>query len=43
VFKELSGRLDQQLARLDTLVKTDVAAFSKRLEAAGLAPIKSTD
>jgi photosystem II stability/assembly factor-like uncharacterized protein len=43
VFKELSGRLDQQLARLDTLVKTDLAAFSKRLEAAGLAPIKSTD
>jgi photosystem II stability/assembly factor-like uncharacterized protein len=43
VFKELSGRLDQQLARLDALVKTDVAAFSKRLEAAGLAPIKSTD
>jgi photosystem II stability/assembly factor-like uncharacterized protein len=43
VFKELSGRLDQQLARLDTLVKIDAAAFSKRLEAAGLAPIKSTD
>ena len=43
VFKELSGRLDQQLARLDTLVKTDVASFSRSLEAAGLAPIKSTD
>jgi hypothetical protein len=43
VFKELSGRLDQQLARLDALVKTDVAAFSRSLEAAGLAPIKSTD
>jgi photosystem II stability/assembly factor-like uncharacterized protein len=43
VFKELSGRLDEQLARLDALVKSDVAAFSKTLEAAGLAPIKSTD
>ena len=43
VFKELSGRLDQQLARLDALVKTDVAALSRSLEAAGLAPITSTD
>ena len=43
VFKELSGRLDKQLARLDALVKTDIAAFSKSLEAAGLAPIDTTD
>ena len=43
VFKELSGRLDQQLSRLDALVKSEVAAFSRTLEAAGLAPIKSSD
>lgn len=31
VFKELSGRLDAQLAKLDALVKTDVAALNKEL------------
>jgi len=29
VFKELSGRLDVQLAKLDTIVKTDVPALNK--------------
>lgn len=29
VFKELSARLDTQLARLEALVKTDLAAFEK--------------
>ena len=43
VFKELSGRLDTELRRLDALVQTDVAAFNKALEAAGQAPIKITD
>ena len=40
VFKELSGRLDQQLARLETLVKTDLAALNTSIQAAGLAPVK---
>jgi hypothetical protein len=40
VFKELSGRLEQQLARLETLVKTDLAALNTSIQAAGLAPVK---
>jgi hypothetical protein len=40
VFKELSGRLDKQLARLDALVKTDLAAFNRSLEAAGQPAVK---
>jgi hypothetical protein len=40
VFKELSGRLDKELARLDALVKGDLAAFNKQLNAARLEPIK---
>ena len=40
VFKELSGRLDKQLARLEAAVTTDLAAINKSLEAAGLAPVK---
>jgi photosystem II stability/assembly factor-like uncharacterized protein len=40
VFKDLSARLDAQLARLEALVKTDVAAFNKRLEAANLPPVR---
>jgi hypothetical protein len=43
VFKELSGRLDTQLARLETMITSDVAAFNKALEAAGQAPIKTAD
>ena len=41
VFKELSNRLDQQLARLDALVKSDLASLNKSLEAAGQPPVKS--
>ena len=39
VFDELSAELDAVLARLETLVRTDVAAFHK---AAGIAPIASS-
>jgi hypothetical protein len=42
VFKELSARLDRELARLDALVKTDLAAFNTLLERAGLAVVKGT-
>jgi len=42
VFKELSGRLDKQLARLEALVKSDVAALNAALTAAGLAPLKDS-
>jgi hypothetical protein len=31
VFKDLSGRLDVQLAKLDTIVKTDLPALNKEL------------
>jgi hypothetical protein len=40
VFKELSGRLDKQLARLDALIMSDVATFNKSLESAGQPPVK---
>jgi photosystem II stability/assembly factor-like uncharacterized protein len=39
VFKELSGRLDKQLARLEDIVRTGLTAFNKRLGDAGLPPI----
>jgi hypothetical protein len=39
VFKELSGRLDKELARLEAVVKADLAAFNKLLTAAKLAPV----
>jgi photosystem II stability/assembly factor-like uncharacterized protein len=39
VFKELSGRLDTQLTRLETILKTDVAAFNATLSAAKLPAI----
>ena len=42
VFKELSGRLDKEIARLETLVKSDVTAFNAALSAAGLAPLKDS-
>ena len=42
VFKELSGRLDKELARLEAVVKTDVAAFNAALSGAGLTPLKDT-
>ncbi len=40
VFKELSGRLDQQLGRIDSTVKTDVEAFNKLLRGKKLEPVK---
>jgi hypothetical protein len=40
VFKELSARLDKALARLETLVTSDLAAFNKSLKAARLPAIK---
>ena len=40
VFKELSARLDKQLARLEATMKNDVAAFNAALTAAGLPPLK---
>jgi hypothetical protein len=39
VFKELSTRLDAQLARLDALVKTDLAAFNQQIARRKLAAI----
>ncbi len=42
VFKELSGRLDKELARLSALVTTDLAEFNRRLTGAGLEPVKGT-
>ena len=43
VFKELSGRLDKELARLEALVKGELATLNKALEAARLAPVKDRD
>jgi photosystem II stability/assembly factor-like uncharacterized protein len=40
VFKELSARLDKQLARLVALVTADLARVNKALEGVGLALIK---
>lgn len=42
VFKELSARLDKELARLDALVQTDLAALNRLLERAGMAAVKGT-
>ena len=42
-FKELAGRLDKQLSRLDALVKGELVALNKSLEAARLAPVKDGD
>ncbi len=39
VFKELSGRLDQQLGRLDATIKTDVEGFNKLLRGKKLEPV----
>ena len=41
VFKQLSARLDKELARLDALVKGELAAFNKQLSAARLEPVKT--
>ncbi len=40
VFKELSGRLDQQLARLEGMLKTELPAFNKQLTDRKLEPIR---
>ncbi|MEW5982485.1 MAG: glycosyl hydrolase [Acidobacteriota bacterium] len=40
VFKALSGRLDEQLATLDALVKTDLAALNKELLKRKLGAVK---
>ncbi|MGB2715736.1 MAG: hypothetical protein WBC51_16260 [Vicinamibacterales bacterium] len=40
VFKELSGRLGKELARIDALVKDDVASFNNLLSKAGIAHVK---
>jgi photosystem II stability/assembly factor-like uncharacterized protein len=39
VFKELSSRLDQELARLDGLVKNDLAALNTQLAAQSIEPV----
>ena len=39
VFKDLSARLDQQLAALDALVKTELPALNKALAGKKLAPV----
>jgi photosystem II stability/assembly factor-like uncharacterized protein len=40
VFKELSGRLDRELARIDALVKNDVAALNNLLSKAGIEHVR---
>jgi photosystem II stability/assembly factor-like uncharacterized protein len=42
VFKDLSARLDEQLAKLGAALKTDVAAFNQMIAPAKLDPIKTT-
>jgi photosystem II stability/assembly factor-like uncharacterized protein len=39
VFKELSGRLDAELAKLDAVLKTDLPAFNKEIAAKKLKPV----
>jgi hypothetical protein len=39
VFKELSDRLDAQLARLEALIKTDLAVFNTQTKRKKLAPV----
>ena len=40
VFKDLSGRLDKELARLDALAKSDLAGFNALLTKRKLEPVK---
>jgi photosystem II stability/assembly factor-like uncharacterized protein len=40
VFKDLSGRLEVELRKLEALQRTDLPAFNKVAAAAGLAPVK---
>jgi hypothetical protein len=39
VFKDLSGQLDTQLARLDALIKTELAAFNQQVTRKKLDPV----
>jgi len=39
VFKDLSAQLDTQLARLDSVIKTDLAAFNQQIAKKKLAPV----
>jgi photosystem II stability/assembly factor-like uncharacterized protein len=40
VFKELSGRLDAELAKLDGILKTDLPQFNKEIARKKLAPVQ---
>jgi hypothetical protein len=40
VFKQLSTKLDQLLAQLDTILKTDLAVLNKTLQSVKLDPVK---
>jgi hypothetical protein len=40
VFKELSGRLDAELAKLDGLLKTDLPQFNKEIARKKLTPVQ---
>jgi hypothetical protein len=39
VFKELSSRLDAELAKLDAVLKADLPAFNKEIAAKKLKPV----
>jgi len=41
VFKELSSRLDAELAKLDAVLKADLPAFNKEIAAKKLKPVAS--
>jgi hypothetical protein len=41
VFKELSGRLEKELARLDALLTSDLTAFNKLIAAEHLDEVKN--
>jgi hypothetical protein len=40
VFKELSGRLDAQIARVQKTLETDLAAFNKLLASKRVDPVR---
>jgi len=42
VFKELSGKLNEQLAILTRVLNVDLPAFNAQLKAAGIAPVHSS-
>src|SRR5262249_5267503 len=43
VLKELSAELDQELGRLDAIVKTELAAFNRAAAARGAPPVAGGD